>query len=364
MFKYSQPPCFHGLSPIAASIITYLDPSSKGICPPRWEQGRALHEASFNFFVDRLKLPRPSETASNAICSAGFFDYLISAIEHCTKQSEELSNDAHALAEKIQSSAKLIFNVQALNEPVPMPAFTRKDYDNPVTIIVPFRLRSETDGRLRNLQRLLNELTFQRNRDFRVVAVEENTQPAYRAYIGNTCADYLFVQGGDRFNKAAAINAAARYSENDELLCLLDADALIDETFVDRCVGGVLELGINVLMPYTDMFFLTAPATDRIYNFGFKASNPLEGYVTTGSPGGCMWIKAGTFQSHGGLDEGFSGWGGEDRDFYSRIEKDEKISRFPGLFVHLFHERPPEIQAALRSDEPWRYDYLPASYPL
>ena len=294
-----------------------------------------------------------------------FFNHLIDTIQHCIQQNEELSNDTLALAQKIQSSARLIFNVQELSVPVPMPAFTRKDYDNLVTIIIPFRLRSETDGRLRNLERLLNKLNIQHNRDFRVVAVEENTQPVYQAYIGNTCADYLFVQGGDRFNKAAAINAAARCVEgNDELLCLLDADAFIDETFVDRCVGGVLELGTNVLMPYTDMFFLTAAATDRIYNFGFKAANPLEGYVTTGSPGGCMWIKARSFQSQGGLDEGFSGWGGEDRDFYSRIEKVERISRFPGLFVHLFHERPPEIQAALRSNDPWRYDYLPESYPL
>jgi predicted glycosyltransferase involved in capsule biosynthesis len=54
-----------------------------------------------------------------------------------------------------------------------------------------------------------------------------------------------------------------------------------------------------------------------------------------------VWLPARTFARIGGMDERFSGWGGEDQDFIWRIARHVPLRRYSDPMTHLNHARAP-----------------------
>jgi N-terminal domain of galactosyltransferase len=51
-----------------------------------------------------------------------------------------------------------------------------------------------------------------------------------------------------------------------------------------------------------------------------------------------------------GHDEGFEGWGREDREFWNRIANVTPVVTRPGRLLHLFHSRGAEAESAARAN--------------
>ncbi|MGR9138689.1 galactosyltransferase-related protein (plasmid) [Rhizobium leguminosarum] len=357
MFQYSTPPTFDCAEALSASVVSFCDPEAKAISPPRWEKERAVHKETFELVHGCFGITEIANWTSGQPVTP-FFLQTVAKLRATVAQDDTLKHLASAAARRVLAECRLLFSVQDFSAPVPLPKAKRSDYSGSVKIIIPFRAVQRHDGRLRNLLTCLKVLSKQTSGPVDVIVVEDDDRPRNREAIRQYDVSYIHMANPGKFNKAAAINLGANFRAlPDEVYCVLDGDAYLDETFVDRSIGSLIDFDCKVLFPYTDMFFIQPEDTERILDSDFSSAMPIAGYVSRSGPGGCFWVRRETFDAVGGFDAGFSGWGGEDRDFYSRVEAVEKIVRLPGVFAHLFHERAPEIIDALSSDSPWQNDY-------
>ena len=228
-------------------------------------------------------------------------------------------------------------------------------------MIIPFRAREGDDGRLRNLINTLAwlEAACRLQPGVSVVVVEADSHPRHRAIVEAHGAIHEFVDNEGLFNKAAAVNRGyARVAGNCNHVCILDSDGYLDESFLRLSLDAIRATGSRALMPFNDLYFLDRASTDRVLSAGLHRGD-VTGYITRLSPGVCFWVAADLFEQVGGFDENFEGWGGEDRDFFTKVEAVTSIHRLPGVFAHMFHERAPEIMAWAQTQDAgeWRHNY-------
>lgn len=342
---------------LAASVVSYFDPESKAISPPRWEKERELHKSTVEFVRQGLEI-EVAEAWSISPSVPSFFRGVLSSIKDALERPGMPVNQATIVASRVLSETRLLFAMQKFDANSASPSKRRSDHPGKVSVIIPFRATVPHDGRLRNLLSCLRVLTRQSAGAVSIVVVEDDEIPRNRGALEHYDIQYHHRLNTGKFNKSAAINFGSSICRSDDgILCILDGDAYLDETFVDQSIGCLIESGCKVLFPYTDMYFIQPEDTGRIYEKGFRSACPIFGYVSKNAPGGCVWLFQETFDAVGGFDAGFVGWGGEDRDFFSRVEAIEKIARLPGIFAHLYHERAPEIKISMNSGKPWENDY-------
>lgn len=230
-----------------------------------------------------------------------------------------------------------------------------------LAVIIPFRAATSSDGRLLNLIQTLQKLSEVRSRfpNLSVVVVESDSVGRHEETITSTGALYRYHPHAGPFNKSAAVNLGYRsLSNKPQLLCILDSDAYLDQAFIDICLTELDRRGARALMPFHDMFFLDVQCSALLRSSSAVGVGALTGYLTRNSPGGCIWVTSDLFERVHGFDERFEGWGGEDRDFYDKVTAFAPIVRLPGVFLHLFHERAPEIHAWAKSGGLWQNNYV------
>ncbi len=193
-----------------------------------------------------------------------------------------------------------------------------------------------------------------------VIVIEADSEPRHRAVVEAHGAIHEFVRNEGLFNKAAAVNRGyARAGQHCRYVCILDSDGYLDDSFLRLSLDALLSTGSRGLMPFNDLFFLDRSSTERVLVHGLQRAGDVTGYVTRLSPGVCFWVTAELFEQVGGFDEKYEGWGGEDRDVFTKVEAETPITRLPGVFAHMFHERAPEILAWARAEDAgeWRHNY-------
>lgn len=228
---------------------------------------------------------------------------------------------------------------------LPAPSVTG---DEELLVVIPLMDRGGTD-RVRNLLACLIALHDQsvpRSR-YRVTVVEFDSRPRWRHVVQPLVDDYLHVHGEGRFNKSWAVNAGVRHTPGQpEILCLLDADIIADRWFVERNLARFATGDHDAHLPHTEMLSLDEGSTHRLINERCHAGAPqaplsmARGLLLRDVPGACLWLRQKLFHSIGGLDERYSGWGGEDEDMLVRTSAAGATVQFDDVFIHLAHRRP------------------------
>lgn len=215
-----------------------------------------------------------------------------------------------------------------------------------LAVVVPARVRSAE--RRRNLTATVGALADQdvdRGR-YSITVVEQDTEPRVPASVVRMVDGYRFVENAGDFNKAWAFNLGVADSAPTRLLCLLDADSLVERGFVHHLLT-MFGSGRAAFLPYSELLFMDEASTRRSIRIRFspgadRALEPetLRGAVLSSVKGFCLCVTRDLFGSCGGFDERFRGWGDEDNDFHDQLSRIAPVEREPGLMVHLAHPRP------------------------
>lgn len=216
-----------------------------------------------------------------------------------------------------------------------------------VGVVIPFRDRGEPSERTRNLLACLIALDQQSlpRRRYRLTVVEADDQPRRRDAILPLVDDYLFAPCPGLFNKSWAVNIGSLRA-GAELLCILDADMLVDADFLERNVDRFEQPGTQAHWPFRDVLCLDASSSHAAIRGRCLAGDPavdrdqLRGVHLRRPPGACIWVREALFRRIGGMDERFEGWGGEDLDFAFRVDRSAPLDRHADEILHLDHPRP------------------------
>jgi glycosyltransferase involved in cell wall biosynthesis len=193
--------------------------------------------------------------------------------------------------------------------------------------------------------RALNFQDLERWR-YRIVLVEQDRQPRLREELAPLVDRYTFAYNPGPYNRGWAFNIGARMAKGTTgALCLIDADLLVGPEFLRL---GLDELGDGgALQPFQRVVYLDAPDSRRA--MASREREPLgalspagyRGRAFTTSQGGCLWVDPAVYDEVGGHDERFRGWGGEDREFWTRLARATTIRRTGETLLHLYHPPPP-----------------------
>lgn len=234
-----------------------------------------------------------------------------------------------------------------------------------VLIVVPFRDRDTGGKRLRNLLACLlglRDQSFPRDA-YRVTVVESDEVPRWRGMIEPFADHYLFAEKAGSFNKSWAVNAGVTNSPGKaQVICILDADVLVDRDFISRNVARFRSPGTGGHLTYRNMLCLDEASTswairERVCRKAPEADgSQLRGFLLRRPPGCCLWVRAGTFLRIGGMDERYEGWGGEDNDFAYRFDIAAPLDSYDDALLHMTH--PPA--SALQDDGELVNAHIPA----
>ena len=219
-----------------------------------------------------------------------------------------------------------------------------------VLVVIPFRDSSPNGERVRNLVASLRSLRDQSAAPgaIHLVVVESDSRPRWRERLEPGADQYVFAPSRGAFNKSWVVNVGVGMARRPtELVCVQDADILVDRDFVRRNVERFDHPGAGAHLPFRDMLYLdersTRLAIDRRCRDG-RSAVPLEavrGFAVRRPPGGCVWLRRDAFEAVNGFDERFEDWGGEDLDFVLRLQLATAMHFYDDSLMHLWHPPTP-----------------------
>lgn len=156
------------------------------------------------------------------------------------------------------------------------------------------------------------------------------------------------------FNRSAAINRAARLAGDWDVACIIDADVLCNPARVKEAMDLAASTG-KMVLPHSERRDLNKPGTQRVVR-GYDGNWDRWVYrrysVANGHPSvsSVVVVPRILWDTIGGFDEGFRGWGYEDTAFAAAAETFGGIIRMDGEVWHLWH---PTAREGKRGTEAW-----------
>ena len=156
------------------------------------------------------------------------------------------------------------------------------------------------------------------------VIVVEMGEYAVAGSVAERWADaHLFIEHGGPFERARALNAGAALATR-EVVLWHDNDIVMPPEFVSRAVAELLQRRLDYLIPYTSIKYLSEHDTDAVIRGERNPADcaPVNTLYSRRPPSnsGALGLVRRTFlQRHGGLVEGFKGWGGEDNAWNRKV---------------------------------------------
>lgn len=150
--------------------------------------------------------------------------------------------------------------------------------------------------------------------------------------------DIVIGDNEGEFNRSAARNAGVEKSTS-ELSVLIDADNFIKHENIYEAIE-LAKKNNALVKPFKFFGYITEESTESFYEF-FGILDIKYNFINDpqkGFTGGAYVMKKSLWQSIGGMDEGFIGWGAEDDAFHLLVEK--KLGRVlygSGMDIHLYH---------------------------
>lgn len=152
-----------------------------------------------------------------------------------------------------------------------------------------------------------------------------------------------------KFNRAAARNRAVEKASHD-LILVVDADVLFHRAQIDQAIDAVIYEDAKWVTPYT--LYLKA---DQFQTKAILAQPPdidvplperdARHWSTLTGTAGLMLVTREAWDTVGGYDETFTGWGWEDFAIVVALETlVHGVVRTEGFALHLDHERLPSAK--------------------
>jgi len=202
------------------------------------------------------------------------------------------------------------------------------------SFVIPHR-GSERDAHLHAVIRSIASLKV----PVECIVVEQDNEARLSGLPGNT--RYLHVPGADgdtAWNKCLALNAGAAAARG-RILVFHDGDILVPDGYGRELVRLFDEAAMEVAFPQRFLFYLRESFTSRLLEHGDSKAlcQAVPERVNQNWVGGTVAIRRDAFERIGGYDTRFTGWAGEDLEFFDRCQ----LLRgwFHGYipFVHLWH---------------------------
>jgi hypothetical protein len=219
-----------------------------------------------------------------------------------------------------------------------------------LSVVIPFGGRD----RLRLLAATLASLRQSAVVD-QIIIAEVGDDPVALDLARRWDADYMLVSTTGPFDKARALNTGSLLAHRPEILWC-DGDLLFGEDFLARAQQEIRTRGLDFLFPFSRIDYLDAaeskdvcagsrnPADCR----AMRRLQPVRG----GAIGGMGVVREQFLRRHGGMIEGFFGWGGEDNAWVHKASLLGRVgvTQHTGQVAwHLYH---PESGAT--GAQPWR----------
>lgn len=228
------------------------------------------------------------------------------------------------------------------------------DFQN-ISLIVPIRL--DTKERSENLTTLwVFYRKYCKNIKFIFVENDESPKAIKKSIFPDIKDMYCFIGNTKEFNKCKTYNIGARLSDTD-FLCLIDLDVIIHPEQIIKAKNKIINNQIDLIIAYNGLAYYLSEEVKKLfivdydYNYlkniipenktvNYKNKNLLVG--NNNAVGGCLLIKRDTFFKFKGFNPNFIGWGYEDNEIISRVQKlGYNVGRINGkndVLWHLPHE--------------------------
>ena len=142
------------------------------------------------------------------------------------------------------------------------------------------------------------------------------------------------------FNRSAAINDAARRAGDWDIAAIIDADTVLPHR--QLLEGAQLAARGRAVLPFTHYCLLGRRETDALLRGGELPATAAKTTIRANRWSGCVLVPRELWESVGGFDERFVGWGGEDIGFAAALLARGSVARIPGNLFHLWHAHSPE----------------------
>lgn len=145
------------------------------------------------------------------------------------------------------------------------------------------------------------------------------------------------------YSRAAGINSAAKKATKD-IFIIVDADLIFNINDVKKAIDMISKF--YFIIPYNKLIKLNEEKTKELIQkqstLGIDKIDTKNGLVYDRLDylvGGMCVITRSAFESVGGYNEIFRGWGAEDNAFYKSIEYLYKnyMTRIESTLIHLYH---------------------------
>lgn len=178
--------------------------------------------------------------------------------------------------------------------------------------------------------------------DVECVVVEQDQDSHLSDLPGNTVHLHLpHPDGDERWHKCFAFNEGVKRARGSIVVCH-DGDLLVPENYLDVINEHLIRRQQQVVYPQRFLYYLSESTTGKMVSErsteALRHETPVM--VKQNWTGGTLAITKDAYERVGGFDESFTGWTGEDREFYDRCHA--LNGWFFGYvpFLHLWH--PPQ----------------------
>jgi hypothetical protein len=148
------------------------------------------------------------------------------------------------------------------------------------------------------------------------------------------------------FNRSKALNSAARDAGDWDVAIIADGDAFVDVEQMKRAVRKAKSTG-SFVIAYERYNYLSRPMSDRILDGYLGNWWPGVEWSMTNTCSTMLAVPRGLWDTVGGFDEGFEGWGWEDCAFSVACAAFGGRKRVEGEVWHLWHPSSPENNSQL-----------------
>ena len=175
-----------------------------------------------------------------------------------------------------------------------------------------------------------------------IIVAEIGARPSAQDVARQWADKYVFSKTDGPFERARALNIGSGIADFPYVVWL-DNDLVAGAEFVDRAIAEVRDRRLDYLVPYTSIHYLAESDSASVIAGERRASDCravrvlYSGRRAPSCSGGAGIVTRDFLMRHGGLLEGFRGWGGEDNAWNVKVRLLGRAAPTRRLDQHLYH---------------------------